>query len=77
VVLTVSTHLALHTQNCFVQEMVRAFYYGWYGEVVEGLPRLENGCLSVSGAPGTGVELRADVLQRPDCRRRSTTAADL
>jgi galactonate dehydratase len=77
VVLTVSTHLALHTQNCFVQEMVRAFYYGWYGDVVEGLPMLQDGHLSVSDAPGTGVTLRPDVLDRPDCRRRVTTQADL
>lgn len=77
VVLTVSTHLALHTQNCFVQEMVRAFYYGWYGDVVDGLPTLQDGHLSVSDAPGNGVELRPDVLERADCRRRVTTAADI
>ena len=77
VVLTVSTHLALNTQNCFVQEMVRAFYYGWYSEVVTGLPKFEKGQLSVSDAAGTGVELRSDVLTRADCRRRSTTQADL
>ena len=77
VVLTVSTHLALHTQNCFIQEMVRAFYYGWYDEVVEGLPALEAGSLSVSDAPGTGVSLRPEVLQRPDCRRRCTSQADV
>ncbi len=77
VVLTVSTHLALHTQNCFVQEMVRAFYYGWYDEMVTGLPRLENGQLSVSADAGVGVELRPEVFSRSDCRRRCTTEADL
>jgi galactonate dehydratase len=77
VVLTVSTHLALHTRNCFVQEMVRAFFFGWYGEVVEGLPILDNGYLSVSETPGTGVSLRPEVLSRPDCRRRTTTRADI
>jgi galactonate dehydratase len=77
VVLTVSTHLALHTQNCFVQEMVRAFYYGWYGDMVEGLPTLQDGHLSVSDAPGNGVELRPEVIERADCRRRVTTEADL
>jgi galactonate dehydratase len=73
----VSTHLALHSQNCFVQEMVRAFYFGWYGDVVDGLPLLENGQLSVGDAPGNGIELRASVLERADCRRRFTTASDL
>jgi L-alanine-DL-glutamate epimerase-like enolase superfamily enzyme len=76
-VLTVSTHLALNTRNCFVQEMVRAFYYGWYGDVVEGLPTLQQGHLTVSDAPGIGVQLRSDVLARPDCRRRVTTQADI
>ena len=77
VVLTVSTHLALHTQNCFVQEMVRAFYFGWYDEVVEGLPILDNGHLGVSQARGTGVSRRPVGLARPDCRRRLTTRADI
>jgi galactonate dehydratase len=77
VVLTASTHLALNTQNCFVQEMVRAFYFGWYDELVTGLPKLEKGQLSVSDAAGIGAELRPDVLTRVDCRRRTTTQADL
>lgn len=76
VVLAASTHLALHTQNCFVQEMVRAFYFGWYDELVTGLPKLERGHLSVSDAAGIGVELRPEVLARADCRRRITTQAD-
>lgn len=77
VVLAVSTHLALHTRNCFVQEMVRAFYYGWYAEVVDGLPVLKEGQLRVVEAPGIGVELKSDLLARPDCRRRITGLADV
>ncbi|MCC7041064.1 MAG: mandelate racemase/muconate lactonizing enzyme family protein [Burkholderiales bacterium] len=77
VVLAVSTHLALHTRNCFVQEMVRAFYYGWYAEVVDGLPVLEQGQLRVGDTPGIGVELKPDLLTRPDCRRRITGTADV
>ncbi len=72
VVLAASTHLALSTRNCFIQEMVRAFYFGWYPEVAAGLPVLRDGELAVSDAPGIGVELRPEVLARPDCRRRST-----
>ena len=72
VVLAASTHLALATSNCFIQEMVRAFYFGWYPEVVEGLPMLDHGALGVSDAPGIGVELRPEVLARPDCHRRSS-----
>ena len=74
VVLAASTHLALCTPNCFIQEMVRAFYFGWYPEVVEGLPVLQDGELAGSEAPGIGVELRPEVLARPDCHRRSSRA---
>ncbi len=34
VALTASTHMALHAPNTYIQEMVRAFYYGWYQELV-------------------------------------------
>ena len=77
VVLTVSTHLALHTRNCFVQEIVRAFYYGWYSEVLTELPPLDHGQITVPARPGIGVELRPDVLGRPDCHRRMTSASDV
>ena len=56
VALTVSTHLALNTRNCWVQEMVRAFYYGWYHRFVTELPpvaRAGSPCRrgQVSGSP--------------------------
>jgi L-alanine-DL-glutamate epimerase-like enolase superfamily enzyme len=76
VVLAASTHLALATTNCFIQEMVRAFYFGWYPEVVEGLPVLRDGELAVSDAPGIGVALRPEVLARPDCHRRSSRVGE-
>ena len=77
VVLTASTHLALHTRNCFVQEIVRAFYYGWYADVLTALPPLSQGKITVPDAPGLGVALQPDVLTRADARIRKTTAADL
>jgi galactonate dehydratase len=77
VVLTASTHLALHTRNCFIQEMVRAFYYGWYADVLTELPPVQAGQITVPAGPGLGVALQPDVLTRPECRRRRTTAADV
>jgi galactonate dehydratase len=77
VVLTASTHMALHARNCFVQEIVRAFYYGWYSEVLTNLPPISQGHITVPPGPGLGVELRRDVLKRVDCSTRRTTAADL
>lgn len=66
VVLATSTHLALNAPNALVQEMVRAFYSGWYGELVVQLPPIENGQITVSAAPGHGIELLPDLTDRPD-----------
>ncbi len=76
VALGVSTHMALHTPNCFIQEIVRAFYYGWYGDVVTDLPPLRDGEITVPAGPGLGMALQPDLLKRPDCHVRRTTAAD-
>ena len=70
VALTASTHLALHTRNCFIQEMVRAFYYGWYGELVTQLPPVENGRIRAPEGPGLGLELQPDVRTRPGAQTR-------
>ena len=55
VALAVSTHLALNTRNCWVQEMVRAFYYGWYHRFVTELPPVSNGLITVPKGPGLGL----------------------
>jgi L-alanine-DL-glutamate epimerase-like enolase superfamily enzyme len=70
VVLAASTHLAMNVRNCFIQEMVRAFYYGWYGELVTTLPPIEQGMIRPPAAPGHGLRLLPEVLKRSDCRRR-------
>src|SRR5450830_1815092 len=38
VVWAASTHLSLHAPNALIQESVRAFYRGWYQELVTELP---------------------------------------
>jgi galactonate dehydratase len=77
VALAASTHLALHAPNMFIQEMVRAFYYGWYGDLVTDLPPVDNGFIRASKGPGLGMKLRPDMLKRPDVRIRRTEAKDL
>jgi L-alanine-DL-glutamate epimerase-like enolase superfamily enzyme len=77
VALTVSTHLALHTRNCFIQEMVRAFYYGWYHTMVDRLPPVENGAITVPEGAGLGVTLAPDLKQRPGTQVRRTALADV
>lgn len=73
VVLTASTHLALVTPNVRVQEVVRAFYWGWYGELVTELPPMENGMIRPPAGPGLGMALQPDLLQRPGVSVRSST----
>ncbi len=77
VVLTASTHLALHTRNCHIQEIVRAFYYGWYGDMVTALPPIANGQITVPPGPGIGVELQPEVFKRADCHVRRTGVGDI
>lgn len=66
VILAASTHLSLNAPNALVQETVRAFYHGWYGELVTQLPPIESGTITVSPAPGHGIELLPDLTSRPD-----------
>ncbi|MEY3123808.1 MAG: hypothetical protein RLZZ573_328 [Pseudomonadota bacterium] len=61
VVLTASTHLALNAPNALVQESVRAFYNGWYKDVVTALPPVVNGQITVPPGPGLGLELVPDI----------------
>jgi L-alanine-DL-glutamate epimerase-like enolase superfamily enzyme len=58
--------------NAFVQETVRAHYYGWYGELVTELPPITAGRISVPDGPGLGTELRPDVLFRADVAIRES-----
>lgn len=77
VVLAVSTHLALNARNCWLQEMVRAFYYGWYHRFVTDLPPVQNGTITVPKGPGLGLALQPDVMTRTGVTVRRTTAKDL
>jgi L-alanine-DL-glutamate epimerase-like enolase superfamily enzyme len=61
-----AAHLMLHVPNALVVETVRAYYNGWYNEVMtEPLP-VSDGMISLSDRPGLGTALREEVLNRPD-----------
>ena len=66
VVWAASTHLSLHAPNALVQESVRAFFTGWYKELVTELPVVKNGVISLSNKPGLGLELLPDLHKRSD-----------
>lgn len=73
VVLTASVHLTLNAPNALVQEVVRAFYYGWYQDLVTDLPPLQNGYLGPPPGPGLGTRLQPDLVKRPDATVRRST----
>jgi galactonate dehydratase len=73
VVLTASTHLSLHLPNAPIQETVRAYYTGWYRELVTALPTIENGSIRPPECAGLGTALLPDVLERADAHVRSST----
>jgi len=65
-VYTASCHLSLHARNALIQESVRAFYTGWYNELVTGLPTVANGTVTIKDAPGLGLELVSGLDRRAD-----------
>ncbi|MFL6450237.1 MAG: mandelate racemase/muconate lactonizing enzyme family protein [Bryobacteraceae bacterium] len=70
VVFAASTHLSLNATNALVQESVRAFYKGWYPEVVTGVPDVADGFVSVEDSPGHGCDLRPNLDKRFTVTRR-------
>ena len=68
-----AVHLSINAPNALVQESVRAFYTGWYRELVTEIPRVENGWIYPLTGPGLGTELLPDVLERPDTTSRIST----
>jgi L-alanine-DL-glutamate epimerase-like enolase superfamily enzyme len=75
--LTVATHLALNARNCWVQEIVRAFYYGWYHRFVTELPPIANGEITVGPRAGLGLALQPDLVRREGTTVRRTSLQDL
>lgn len=74
VVFMASCQFSLHARNALIQESVRAFYTGWYTELVTALPDVQNGQISLGDAPGLGIELLPDLFSRPDAIHRRSDA---
>jgi galactonate dehydratase len=66
VVLAASTHLSVNAPNALIQESVRAYYTGWYKELVTEIPVVENGQIRPPEGPGLGTELIPVLHKRPD-----------
>lgn len=74
VVLAASVHMALAIPNTLVQESVRAFYDGWYGELVDTVPRPVDGYFYPADGAGLGLDLLPDLWTREDATIRVTDA---
>lgn len=70
VVLTASTHLSINLPNALIQETVRAFFTGWYTELVTALPDIADGTIAPPPGPGLGVSLKDSLWTRPDATVR-------
>ncbi len=68
-------HLAISQPNAILQEMVRAYYWGYYPEIVTTLPPFEAGFLSLPEGSGLGVALQPDLSSRPDAIVRRSTGS--
>ena len=76
VALAASVHLSMHHPATFGQEIVRAYYHGWYQDVAVGLPALSGGEIGADDTPGHGVELRPEFLSDAGTTIRTTTQED-
>src|SRR5262245_10037805 len=69
-----SVHFSIHASNALVQESVRAFYTGWYRELVTHVPQPVRGFFEKPPGPGLGCELLPEVWTRRDARVRISPA---
>ena len=58
-------HLSCHLANAAVQESVRAYYLGWYSDLVERSPEVVDGFAAPPAGPGHGMKLRPGRLEEP------------
>lgn len=63
-------HLCLNATNTLIQESVRAYYLGWYAELVTHVPTPVDGHFLPPDGPGLGTELLPDRFSRDDVVRR-------
>jgi L-alanine-DL-glutamate epimerase-like enolase superfamily enzyme len=73
VVYAASCALSATLPNVNFQEGVRAFYKGWYLDVATAVPPIVDGRVAPLDGPGLGLELKPEIMKRPDARIRRTT----
>jgi galactonate dehydratase len=68
-----AVHASFSQPNTLIQESVRAFYKGWYNELVTTMPVMKDGYVYPMDGYGLGVELLPDVFKRSDLTVRRST----
>ncbi|WP_316238423.1 mandelate racemase/muconate lactonizing enzyme family protein [Bradyrhizobium sp. SZCCHNR1015] len=69
-----AVHMSFSQPNTLIQESVRAFYKGWYNELVTAMPEIREGYVYPMQGPGLGVELLPAVFERTDLTVRRSAA---
>ena len=67
-------HASFSQPNTLIQESVRAFYTGWYKELVTEMPVIRDGWVLPMEGPGLGTELQPAVFARTDLTVRRSEA---
>lgn len=63
-------HMSFSQPNTLIQESVRAFYKGWYRELVTEVPKIKNGYVYPMQGVGLGTELVPQFFDRADLTTR-------
>jgi galactonate dehydratase len=66
-------HAAFSQPNTLIMESVRAFYRGWYNELVTTMPVIRDGFVYPMEGPGLGVDLLPAVYERGDLTVRRSS----
>jgi len=69
-----AVHMSFSQPNTLIQESVRAFYNGWYKELVTVVPTISNGFVYPMEGPGLGTELLPSVYELADLIVRRSEA---
>ncbi|MBV9813276.1 MAG: mandelate racemase/muconate lactonizing enzyme family protein, partial [Acetobacteraceae bacterium] len=70
IVFAASCALSATLPNVNYQEAVRAYFTGWYREVVDRLPEVADGAVAPLDGPGLGLALKPEVFERSDAMIR-------
>jgi L-alanine-DL-glutamate epimerase-like enolase superfamily enzyme len=68
-----TVHASAAIPNLYLMESIRSFARGFFADLAEGAPVVENGSIAVPERPGLGVTLRPEVVER--ARRIRSDAA--